>query len=44
MVDHIVTRALDQFRLHSGTTKRWDGHLEHSSGRTSDTNNIEEIR
>lgn len=35
MVDHIVTRALDQFGLHSDATKRWDGKLEHSSGRAS---------
>lgn len=33
MVDHIVTRALDQFGLHSDHTKRWDGKLEHSSTR-----------
>jgi 4-hydroxy-3-polyprenylbenzoate decarboxylase len=36
MVDHIVTRALDQFGLHSGATRRWDGHLEHSSGRSAE--------
>jgi len=35
VVDHIVTRTLDQFGLHSDATKRWDGKLEHSSGRTS---------
>ena len=35
VIDHIVTRALDQFGLHSEATKRWDGKLEHSSGRTS---------
>jgi 4-hydroxy-3-polyprenylbenzoate decarboxylase len=34
LVDHIVTRALDQFGLHSEATKRWDGNLKHSSGRT----------
>ncbi|HEY4152187.1 MAG TPA: UbiX family flavin prenyltransferase [Pseudolysinimonas sp.] len=33
MVDHVVTRALDQFGLHSDATKRWDGQLEHSSPR-----------
>jgi 4-hydroxy-3-polyprenylbenzoate decarboxylase len=33
LVDHIVTRALDQFGLHSEATKRWDGKLAHSSGR-----------
>jgi 4-hydroxy-3-polyprenylbenzoate decarboxylase len=36
MVDHIVTRSLDQFGLHSDATKRWDGHLKHSSGRGPD--------
>jgi len=35
LVDHIVTRALDQFGLHSKATMRWDGKLKHSSGRTS---------
>lgn len=30
LVDHIVTRALDQFDLHSEATKRWDGELSHS--------------
>jgi 4-hydroxy-3-polyprenylbenzoate decarboxylase len=34
LVDHIITRALDQFGLHSEATKRWDGHLKHSSGHT----------
>lgn len=32
LVDHIVTRALDQFGLHSKATKRWDGNLKNSSG------------
>lgn len=27
VVDHIVTRALDQLALHSATTSRWDGHM-----------------
>jgi 4-hydroxy-3-polyprenylbenzoate decarboxylase len=36
MVDHIVTRALDQFDLHSGATRRWDGKLEHSSTRETE--------
>jgi 4-hydroxy-3-polyprenylbenzoate decarboxylase len=31
MVDHIVTRALDQFGLHSDSTPRWDGVLHHST-------------
>jgi 4-hydroxy-3-polyprenylbenzoate decarboxylase len=31
MVDHIVTRTLDQFGLHSEATPRWDGKLSHSS-------------
>ena len=31
LVDHIVTRALDQFGLHSERTPRWDGTLQHSS-------------
>jgi 4-hydroxy-3-polyprenylbenzoate decarboxylase len=30
LVDHIVTRALDQFGLHSDSTPRWDGVLHHS--------------
>ncbi len=30
LVDHIVTRALDQFGLHSDRTPRWDGELHHS--------------
>lgn len=30
MVDHIVTRTLDQFGLHSDATPRWDGNLHHS--------------
>ena len=30
LVDHIVTRALDQFDLHSDKTPRWDGKLLHS--------------
>jgi len=34
LVDHIVTRALDQFGLHSKATKRWDGKLKHSSSGT----------
>ena len=34
LVDHIVTRALDQFGLHSEATKRWDGNLKRSSGQT----------
>lgn len=33
LVDHVVTRALDQFGLHSDATKRWDGKLENSSTR-----------
>jgi 4-hydroxy-3-polyprenylbenzoate decarboxylase len=28
IVDHIVTRTLDQFGLHSDRTPRWDGRLE----------------
>jgi 4-hydroxy-3-polyprenylbenzoate decarboxylase len=32
-VDHILTRALDQFGLHSETTPRWDGVLKHSRDR-----------
>ena len=36
LVDHIVTRALDQFGLHSEKTKRWDGKLGHSSDRTEE--------
>lgn len=39
MVDHIVTRALDQFGLHSQATPRWDGKLSHSSDRP-DTENV----
>jgi 4-hydroxy-3-polyprenylbenzoate decarboxylase len=31
MIDHVVTRALDQVGLHSGMTPRWDGRLR--SGR-----------
>jgi len=27
LVDHIVTRALDQFGLHSGATPRWSGEM-----------------
>jgi 4-hydroxy-3-polyprenylbenzoate decarboxylase len=27
IVDHIVTRALDQLDLHSERTPRWDGEL-----------------
>ena len=27
LVDHVVTRALDQFGLHSKATPRWDGEL-----------------
>lgn len=34
LVDHIVTRALDQFGLHSEATKRWDGNLKRSVGQT----------
>ena len=34
LVDHIVTRALDQFGLHSEATKRWDGNLKRSFGQT----------
>lgn len=34
MVDHIITRALDQFGLHSQSTPRWDGRLSHSTDRT----------
>ena len=34
MVDHIVTRALDQFGLHSDATPRWDGVLRHSTNHT----------
>lgn len=43
MVDHVVTRALDQFGLHSDATKRWDGHLERSSGRTAEIDPTKEI-
>lgn len=35
MVDHIVTRTLDQFGLHSDATPRWDGKLAHSSDATT---------
>jgi 4-hydroxy-3-polyprenylbenzoate decarboxylase len=42
MVDHIVTRALDQFGLHSDATKRWDGHLKHSSGREPESETTED--
>lgn len=31
LVDYTVTRALDQFGLHSMRTPRWDGTLQHSS-------------
>jgi 4-hydroxy-3-polyprenylbenzoate decarboxylase len=31
LVDYTVTRALDQFGLHSARTPRWDGTLQHSS-------------
>jgi 4-hydroxy-3-polyprenylbenzoate decarboxylase len=30
MIDHIVTRALDQFGLHSEVTARWDARMERS--------------
>jgi 4-hydroxy-3-polyprenylbenzoate decarboxylase len=43
MVDHVVTRALDQFGLHSATTKRWDGHLKHSSGRAAEVDPTKDI-
>jgi 4-hydroxy-3-polyprenylbenzoate decarboxylase len=43
MVDHIVTRALDQFGLHSGATRRWDGHLKHSSGRSAEIDVTKEV-
>ena len=33
LVDHIVTRALDQFGLHSEETPRWDGELGRSRDR-----------
>lgn len=32
MVDHVVTRTLDQFRLRSDRTPRWDGRMSRSSG------------
>jgi 4-hydroxy-3-polyprenylbenzoate decarboxylase len=28
MIDHVITRVLDQFGLHSETTPRWDGSLD----------------
>jgi 4-hydroxy-3-polyprenylbenzoate decarboxylase len=31
IVDHIVTRALDQLGFHSDATPRWDGKVNHSS-------------
>jgi 4-hydroxy-3-polyprenylbenzoate decarboxylase len=37
IVDHIVTRALDQFGLHSEKTPRWDGKLHHSTDERKDT-------
>jgi 4-hydroxy-3-polyprenylbenzoate decarboxylase len=33
MVDHVVTRTLDQFGLRSQTTPRWDGELAPSPAR-----------
>lgn len=45
LIDHIVTRALDQFGLHSDATKRWDGKLAHSSDRPSlEQHDIDGIR
>ena len=38
MVDHIVTRALDQFGLYSQSTPRWDGKLSHSSDQSAQDN------
>lgn len=32
LVDHIVTRTLDQFGLHSDATPRWDGELHGGKG------------
>jgi flavin prenyltransferase len=32
VVDHIVTRALDQFDMHSDQTPRWDGLMTPKSG------------
>lgn len=32
IVDHIVTRTLDQFGWHSDATPRWDGRLERRTG------------
>ena len=37
IVDHIVTRALDQLGLHSEKTPRWDGKLHHSTDERKDT-------
>lgn len=28
MVDHVVTRALDQMQIHSATSPRWEGQLQ----------------
>ncbi|WP_353807481.1 UbiX family flavin prenyltransferase [Agromyces sp. SYSU T00194] len=33
VVDHLVTRTLDQFGLHSEATVRWDGRLVRAGGR-----------
>jgi 4-hydroxy-3-polyprenylbenzoate decarboxylase len=39
IVDHIVTRALDQFGLHSDATPRWDGRLDTTATKNDETDN-----
>lgn len=33
LIDHIVTRTLDQLRLHTDATPRWDGKLDEPTNR-----------